>query len=375
MAASLPLYTDGHSSLARGKQAEMLLAHLRAHAQRLSASGFTFGASRLAVIASASHLRRCRHCGMCLYGCPYGSIYNATHTLQTLMSSGKVDYRSGLYVDRLTETEGSVTIDFHERRRPTATGQLVASRVLVGCGAISSTRLMLASMGREQRAHRMRDSQYFVAPVLTSRAVPVDVATQGNTLAQLFLELDDRLVSEHAVHMQIYGYNDIMLSALAKRLPMRPQRVERLLRPLLGRMALIQGFLHSAESPGLTVTPEAKGIRVIGDDTAMGAARVKRIVRRLLTSARPLGMAPIPGLIHVGHPGKSNHLGASLPMRRDPGELEADTLGRVRSWNRVHLVDASIFPSLPATTVTISVMANAHRIASTVAEIETTGRS
>ena len=39
-----------------------------------------------------------------------------------------------------------------------------------------------------------------------------------------------------------------------------------------------------------------------------------------------------------------------------------DLLGRLSGWQRVHAVDATVFPSLPATTITLSVMANAHRI-------------
>ena len=35
-----------------------------------------------------------------------------------------------------------------------------------------------------------------------------------------------------------------------------------------------------------------------------------------------------------------------------------------RAWNRIHLVDGAVFPSVPATTFTLTVMANAHRIAS-----------
>ncbi len=132
---------------------------------------------------------------------------------------------------------------------------------------------------------------------------------------------------------------------------------------MLGRLIVIQGYLHSADSPGLTVEGDAEGIRIVGDDVAPGAARVRRLVRRLTASARLLGMVPVPGLVQVGRPGKGNHLGGSLPMRREPGELETDTLGRLPGWDRVHVVNASVFPSLPATTVTLSVMANAHRIA------------
>jgi choline dehydrogenase-like flavoprotein len=371
LAEMLPLYTDAPGALRRGPQAEMLLGRLRLHAPALRAAGFTFGASRLAVVASAEHSRRCRYSGMCLYGCPYGSIYNAAHTLEALIRAGKVDYRGGIYVDRLTEAGGSVVLDFHERRHPAKTGQLTASRVFVACGAISSTRLVLESVGGAQLIRRLQDSQYFVVPMVTHRAVPVSVARQGNTLSQVFVELEDARISEHTVHLQIYGYNDIMLSALAKRLPLGANRLERVLRPLLGRLVLIQGFLHSADSPGLTITCDAGGVRVVGDDTSDGDARARRLVRRLAAHGRLLGMVPLPGLLHSGRPGKSNHLGGTLPMRREPGELETDTLGRIPSWGRVHVVDASILPSVPATTVTISVMANAHRIATAAAKLGT----
>ena len=49
-------------------------------------------------------------------------------------------------------------------------------------------------------------------------------------------------------------------------------------------------------------------------------------------------------------------------MRAQPGTFECDLLGRPQGWSRLHIVDASVLPSIPATTVTFSVMANAHRI-------------
>ena len=113
----------------------------------------------------------------------------------------------------------------------------------------------------------------------------------------------------------------------------------------------------------MTLALEAGGIRLVGDDRTQGAMRVRRLVRRLAASARHLGMVPIPGLAQAGLPGKGNHLGGSFPMRRERGELETDTLGRLAHWDRVHLLDAAVLPSIPATTVTLSVMANAHRIA------------
>jgi len=37
-------------------------------------------------------------------------------------------------------------------------------------------------------------------------------------------------------------------------------------------------------------------------------------------------------------------------------------LGRLGKWENIHLIDASVFPNVPATTFTLTIMANAHRI-------------
>jgi choline dehydrogenase-like flavoprotein len=360
---TLPLYTDDPGTLSRSRQAQRLLEHLRRHRPALVAAGFDFGASRLAVETAPAEHDRCRYSGMCLYGCPYRSIYNAAHTFQQLSASRAIDYRGGVHVDRLTEQGSSVVVDFHERRDSANTGKLIASRVFVACGAISSTRLVLNSLGRDRCTRRMLDSQYFVIPVLAFRGAPVGVAEQGNTLAQVFVELDGGHVTTRSVHLQVYGYNDIMLAALARRLSLPAAALERALRPLLGRLLVVQGFLHSADSPGLTVEYRPERVRVRGDHVGRRGGCVARLVRLLAAHHRSLGVLPLPRLWHVGRPGKSNHLGGSLPMRSTPGELETDMLGRPRGLGRIHVVDASVFPSIPATTITLSVMANAHRIA------------
>jgi len=67
--------------------------------------------------------------------------------------------------------------------------------------------------------------------------------------------------------------------------------------------------------------------------------------------------------MQFAEPGRSYHSGGTFPMRRAPGRLETDTLGQLPGLPAVHFIDASIFPSIPATTITLTVMANAHRIA------------
>jgi len=71
---------------------------------------------------------------------------------------------------------------------------------------------------------------------------------------------------------------------------------------------------------------------------------------------------PMTPAMRVGKPGRGFHTGGTFPMRARPRRLETDTAGRPHGFSRLHVVDASVFPTLPATTITLSVMANAHRI-------------
>jgi choline dehydrogenase-like flavoprotein len=78
-----------------------------------------------------------------------------------------------------------------------------------------------------------------------------------------------------------------------------------------------------------------------------------------------LDLYPAIPVMKLAGTAKSYHWGGSFPHALEPGrELASDRLGRVAPWQRVHLVDASVFPNVPATTFTLTVMANAHRIAS-----------
>jgi len=55
-------------------------------------------------------------------------------------------------------------------------------------------------------------------------------------------------------------------------------------------------------------------------------------------------------------------------MSANPSGLETDLLGRPQGLKRTHIVDSSVLPSIAATTITFTVMANAHRIGTAVGQ-------
>ena len=57
------------------------------------------------------------------------------------------------------------------------------------------------------------------------------------------------------------------------------------------------------------------------------------------------------------------HVGCSLPMKENPCKpLETDTCGRITDIKNLHVVDTSVFTSIPGTTIGTLLMANAYRI-------------
>jgi choline dehydrogenase-like flavoprotein len=83
-----------------------------------------------------------------------------------------------------------------------------------------------------------------------------------------------------------------------------------------------------------------------------------------------LDLYPLVPMLRLSAAGKSYHWGGSFPHAADRTNTHSsDRLGRVGSWERIHLVDASVFPTVPAMTFGLTVMANAHRIASESLEL------
>ncbi len=349
-------------------QVAALLERLRNRGDELRRAGIVAGRSRLAVAAGAGALGTpCRLTGLCMYGCPHGSIYNSATTLRELVDAGRVGYRPGRLVDRLEESGDGVQVwsselDGGGRER------LAAERVFVACGVLGSTRLVLESLGAHGRPVPLLESAYFTLPLLARRRVaPVGRGLGGNTLAQIFLELGDAEISPRGVHLQIYGYNDLMLRAVAARSHLPEGVAGRALQPLLGRLLYGQGYLHSDDSPRLSAELVRDGGRSVlvlapGDGTA-AAGTIASVARKLRSVGSLTGLEPLRPMLQVWPQGKGFHVGGSLPMRDRPGELESDVLGRPTGLRRVHVVDASVLPSIPATTITLSVMANAQRIA------------
>ena len=222
----------------------------------------------------------------------------------------------------------------------------------------------------------MLESQYFLVPLLLWRSF-ADVPEERLTaLSQLCLRLSDPDVCPRDVQFLLYTFNPLYRDKI-RRTPLRFfPAVER---EVVGRIVALQGYLHSDVSPRLSLrlrrnAEKPPTLVVEGRENSETRPTLRRVRARLRRLAGTLRASPIPFLTRTGLPGKSYHSGGAFPMRRDPGVRESDLLGRPMGLARVHLIDSSVFPTIPATNITLTLMANAHRIAAASAVLDNSSR-
>lgn len=366
LADAFPLYARRLHTFTPSPQAKDLLLRMNRNREKLRQRGITFGRSRLAVLAdNDSQQRGCVYCGMCMYGCPRDLIYRSGQTLDALIRAGKVTYIRDIVVEQIQEDQNSVYLRARDRIGG-GNGVIEAERVFVACGGLGTARLMLRSLHSEGTNLIMRDSQYFLLPVVALKGQPSATRSRLHTLAQVFIEIEDKRLSSYPMHLQLYTYNDLYANAMRAMFGSIYPLISPPASVLLGRLMVIQGYLHSNVSSTATVTLVNGRLILRRNENPVAARSVKAIARMLMRNRSSLGFVPITPMLKVGDMGQGAHIGGTFPMRDVPGPLESDIVGRPHGSKRIHLVDGSVLPSIPATTVTLSIMANAYRIASEV---------
>lgn len=350
------------------RTARVLAAYAR-NRHALNRLGVHLGKARLAFNAP-----QCVRCGLCMTGCPYSLIYSASQTFDELRLTTRVSYHDGLLAFKVIEDAEKATVIARSLR----TGQVhrfEADLVFVACGALGTTRLVANSLGLFDIDLSMKESQQFTVPMLSLHPT-TDPRTEALfTLNQfnMIVALDE--VGLDVSQLHFYTYNPAFVGALPRLF--RARWSEPATRQILRRLSVAFGYLPSWHSPSLLLRaapgPRDDGLPNLqvtpGDPPKNGYRMLRTVLRRVLRSARLLDLYPALPAVQLAGTAKSYHWGGSFPHAREPsGGLSSDLLGRVMSWQRIHLVDASVFPNVPATTFTLTVMANAHRIASETLE-------
>jgi choline dehydrogenase-like flavoprotein len=354
------------AALPIGQQATDMLAAAERNRAVLRQLGVHFGQARLAVDPA------CVRCGNCLFGCPFDYIYNASSSLDRLLKHRPpLDYRPGLKVLSFDERPDHVAVVVRE----VDTGDMVTfatDRLFIAAGVLQTALIVLSSLAVPTTpVVSMKENQYFLIPALTGFRLRQDPREERlHTLTQAFFDHVGPRGDDYTLHFEIKTYNEFYQQQLRRRLG----RLSTVWPPLIGalsrRLVVATGFLHSDYSTTFAVrierTNDRSTLAVTPELNPATPPRLQAALRTFRQIGRLTGLLPMIRMTVVAEPGRSFHYGGTFPMAAQPRAWQTDRLGRLPGLQRVHVVDASIFPSIPAPTITLTAMANAYRIASSV---------
>jgi choline dehydrogenase-like flavoprotein len=212
----------------------------------------------------------------------------------------------------------------------------------------------------------LQESVQFVLPALSLRPVSDPRQARNFTLNQFNLVYDATGEGVDLCQIHFYDYNPAFLGSLPG--AVRQPGAETILAALLRRISVGLGYVPGWASPRVRVvarrggSAELPNVELERDGEDGWPPMLHALVRAMLKVAPALDLWPVAPMISVSPAAKSYHFGASFPHGAARGPRVTDRTGRLAAWERIHLVDAAVFPDVPATTFTLTIMANAHRI-------------
>jgi len=221
---------------------------------------------------------------------------------------------------------------------------------------LHTSRLVLLSSGCEKRPLPILEQPPTLTPVIMPSfiAKPLPAKSFPVQLAGCFEYMGEKQM------VSVYYAGGMLRSDLLSDIPFTLRDNLRLLNHLLPGFFVLQLWRASTPHPmNRFRLDEAEKITLDypilpGNDG----------IATLLKAMKPMGVYGHQYFTQETAVGSGFHFAGSLPMNNRAGQFETDTHGRLWNCKRVHVIDGSVLPSLPAKNLTLTIMANAARIAS-----------
>jgi choline dehydrogenase-like flavoprotein len=334
-----------------------------AYGLRPPTAGFSLGRSRLAVRTVAEDGRgACIQDQMCMWGCAEGAIYNAATDLARLEARPNVTIERDVVVVAVarggvvTGVRGGHPVSF------------AADRVLVAAGAFASARLALDFMGWFDREMPAANSPAFGFAAMIPDRLGHGLPKTGVGLSQLTVRHHLGGPSRNHCLALLYEAPAFAAPDIAAHLPFSRLGAAGFLRSLLPGLMLGLAYLPGEYSHNRVVLRRGSDgrsrLEVNGGLSPDFRPAVRAASAGLARGLRRAGAWLLPGSVSAYRPGAEVHYGAILPM----GTVTSP-LGELAGDSRIHVVDGSVLPRVPAKHHTFTLMANADRIARELARI------
>lgn len=351
-----PLHLDHH--------ARLIVDASRRHAAQLRKLGASIRPQHTAMLTASLGTRRpCRYNELEYYSDADQSLYRANFTLEELRRHDCFTYTPSVRIERIEESNGLAHIHGHffsENGRVEGHLHEQGRVVLLAAGAVSTGRILLESLHLYDTPLPFISKPHVFVACLHLRTLGRAGDDRRSALCQLLATMPST-PHRAGVCTQLYSYRSFLLYRLLPQLSL-PIPESLTILGLLTPSIVIAGVRF--ESPGAngTMALTRNGtLSVHVPEQVRSNVRNRKALHDTRRVLRTVGLFPL--RTRFMPEGSLFHYAGSVPLSPDAtGTLSADSNGKIRRFHHTYVVDASLFPLLPAEPPALTIMANARRI-------------
>jgi choline dehydrogenase-like flavoprotein len=341
-----------------GQNGAEILKRYQKKASYFHKNGVYLGLPRLAVLSRDYGVReKCAYDNLEFLQSRNSAVYSPAFTLGDMVAKGEIEYLAGRLVERYEENDSGVTVTARNIS-DNSMEQFRGKKLILCLGAFNTARLVLFSNHDFSAQLPVVENPFSLIPLvsLTRIGMPIDKESYSS---QLCLVYSGKLSDELVIGM-VYGMEGIPRADLLFDFPFSVSGCLTAAKYILPAMAVLQVYHASdpQESNFLKINPDGSVI------IKFNQSRYRPVEEHLLKVFRRIGFLSAASLIQPSEPGLSNHYAGPLPMRANPQRpYETNRNGLLFGSRNVYVGDSASFPRLPAKNLTLTIMANALRIA------------
>ena len=335
--------------------AQRLLKNYLYKRKALRKSGLKIGRTRLSVLTKPYRgYQKYEFCDKELYCTAPDSLYSAKRTLKELISQKSIDYAPGLQLCTYKEFPDFVEI----KAKVVESGEIVtmqARHVFLACGTLHTSKLILENENLQNEKLPFMDHPPtlipFFIPTMFGKKIPIQ-----SYPIQLIASLEE---SGRVDFISFYQPSSLLWTDMLYSIPLPFNCSIELLKNILSGMLVAQVWQTSKPSDKNSLSIRADGsIRIDYLENLP-----YRGLKTLLSNMRTIGAYSARFLASLPEPGWGFHYAGTLPMRKNPMPLETHIDCRLWNSKRIRVIDGSVLPSLPSKNISLTIMANAARVA------------
>ncbi len=349
--AQSPIPMDAlHESLARS---------YRRHREALVGGGFRLGRARLAVLSEypSGERQPCSQQGFCLWGCARQALYSARYEVRQLARHPNFEHRPGFVVDRLERVGDAWRVCGRDRRDGSAEA-LGGRSIVMAAGTLATTSIVMRSLPGFTEARLL--ALPMAAFVLWLPGFLGTARAQAPGTAQLAFTLDG--APSGTICGFTFSTHALPVAEFVHHAPLARRHALRLFRALLSSTIVANCFFPGRLSQNrMRLAPDGS-VHVTGGAMSSLTGEIAWVRSRLRAAFLRSGAVLLPTTFKPGQTGADAHYAGSIPMRLRPGIGESTADAEVQGLPGVYVADASAFPSLPAKSHTLALMACADRV-------------